>query len=192
MTPATGPPVAVLDANVLYPQWLRDVMLTLAAEGSFQPAWSRQIIDEMRRNVLRNHPEIDPDRFDAVTVGTLHRAFPDAWIEVPEDLIAQMDNAPDDRHVLAVAVRASAEVIVTENTADFTSSRFIGSDQISVQTPATFLSATLDDDEELMARVLGLLAADRRGVTTVSDVLDQLDRNQTLHRFVDLARTRLL
>lgn len=73
MTPTTGPPVAVLDANVLYPQWLRDVMLTLAAEGSFQPAWSRQIIDEMRRNVLRNHPEIDPDRFDAVTVGTLHR-----------------------------------------------------------------------------------------------------------------------
>ena len=72
---------------MLYPQWLRDVMLTLAAEGSFQPAWSRQIIDEMRRNVLRNHPEIDPDRFDTVTVGTLHRAFPDAWIEVPDDLI---------------------------------------------------------------------------------------------------------
>ena len=192
MTPTTGPPVAVLDANVLCPQWLRDVMLTLAAEGAFQPAWSRQIIDEMRRNVLRNHPEIDPDRFEAVTVGTLHRAFPDAWIEVPEDLIAQMDNAPGDRHVLAAAVRASAEVIVTENTADFTSSRFIGPERISVQTPATFLSAALDDDEELMARVLGLLAADRRGVTSMSDVLDQLDRNQTLHAFVDLARTRLV
>ena len=91
MTPTTGAPVAVLDANVLYPQWLRDVMLTLAAEGSFQPAWSRQIIDEMRRNVLRNHPEIDPDRFDAVTVGTLQRAFPDAWTEVPDDLIARVE-----------------------------------------------------------------------------------------------------
>jgi hypothetical protein len=33
----------------------------------------------------------------------------------------------------------------------------------------------------------------RRGVTSVSDVLDQLDRNQTLmHAFVDLARARLL
>jgi hypothetical protein len=139
----------------------------------------------------RNHPEIDPDRFEVVTVGTLHRVFPDAWIEVPDALIAQMDNAPGDRHVLAVAVQASAEVIVTENTADFTSSRFIGPEQISVQTPATFLSAALDD-EELMARVLGLLVADRRGVTSMSDVLDQLDRNQTLHAFVDLARTRLL
>lgn len=192
MTPTTGPPVAVLDANVLYPPWLRDVMLTLAAEGSFQPAWSRLIIDEMRRNVLRNHPEIDPDRFEAVTVGTLHRAFPDAWIEVPDDLIAQMDNAPSDRHVLATAVRASAEVIVTENIADFTSSRFVEPEQISVETPATFLSAALDDDEELMVRVLGLLAADRRGVTSISDVLDQLDRNQTLHTFVERARTRLL
>jgi len=192
VTPTSGLPVAVLDANVLYPQWLRDVMLTLAAEGSFQPAWSRQIIDEMRRNVLRNHPEIDPGHFDDVTVGTLQRAFPDAWIEVPSDLIAQMDNNPDDRHVLAVAVQTSAGVIVTQNTADFTSSRFIGSQQVAVETPATFLSAALDEDEELMARVLALLAANRRGVTTVSDVLDQLDRNQTLHGFVDLARTRLL
>jgi hypothetical protein len=34
----------VLDANVLYPQWLRDVMLTLAAMGYYDPAWSHQII----------------------------------------------------------------------------------------------------------------------------------------------------
>jgi predicted nucleic acid-binding protein len=182
----------VLDANVLYPQWLRDVMLTLAAEGSFRPVWSRQIIDEMRRNVLRNHPEIDPGHFDDVTVATLRQVFPDAWVEVPSDLIAQMDNSPDDRHVLALAVRASASVIVTENTADFTSSRFVESEQIRVETPATFLNAAIDEDENLMASVLGQLAADRRGVTTISDVLDQLDRNQTLRLFVDAARTRLL
>jgi hypothetical protein len=48
--------IAVLDANVLYPQWLRDVMLTLAAMGYYEPRWSSQIIDEMRRNVLADHP----------------------------------------------------------------------------------------------------------------------------------------
>ena len=192
MTPTTGAPVAVLDANVLYPQWLRDVMLTLAAEGSFQPAWSRQIIDEMRRNVLRNHPEIDPGHFDDVTVATLRLAFPDAWVEVPRNLIAQMDNSPEDRHVLALAVQADASVIITENTADFDASRFVESEQIRVETPAAFLDAAIDEDEGLMASVLGILAANRRGVTTISDVLDQLDRNQTLRAFVDLARTRLL
>jgi hypothetical protein len=50
--------VAVLDANVLYPQWLRDLMLTLAAIGYYEPRWSDRIIDEMRRNVLANHPDI--------------------------------------------------------------------------------------------------------------------------------------
>lgn len=192
MTRTAGPPVAVLDANVLYPQWLRDVMLTLAVEGSFKPVWSRRIIDEMRRNVLRNHPEIDPGNFDDVTVATLRLAFPDAWVEVPHNLIAQMDNSPEDRHVLALAVHADASVIVTENTADFDASRFVESDQIRVETPATFLNAAIDEDEDLMASVLGNLAADRRGVASISDVLDQLDRNQTLRPFVDLARTRLL
>jgi hypothetical protein len=52
--------VAVLDANVLYPQWLRDLMLTLAALGYYEPRWSDRIIDEMRRNVLADHPDIEP------------------------------------------------------------------------------------------------------------------------------------
>lgn len=68
--------VAVLDANVLYPQWLRDLMLTLAVLGYYEVRWSYRIVDEMRRNVLRDHPVIDPDRFDAVTIAALHRAFP--------------------------------------------------------------------------------------------------------------------
>lgn len=97
--------VAVLDANVLYPQWLRDMMLTLAAMGYYDPVWSWQIIDEMRRNVLADHPDIDPRRFEEATIGALRRAFPDAWVEVPDALIAEMDNAPGDRHVLAAAVR---------------------------------------------------------------------------------------
>ena len=69
--------IAVLDANVLYPQWLRDLMLTLAALGYYEPLWSDRIIEEMRRNVLADHPDIDPDRFDAVTINALRRAFPE-------------------------------------------------------------------------------------------------------------------
>lgn len=51
---------AALDANVLYPQWPRDVMLTLAAMGYYDPVWSDQIVEEMRRNVLQDHPDINP------------------------------------------------------------------------------------------------------------------------------------
>ncbi len=110
--------IAVLDANVLYPQWLRDVMLTLAAMGYDEPCWSNQIIDEMRRNVLADHPSIDPRRFDDTTIAALHGAFPQAWVELPDDLIATMDNEPGDRHVLATAVTAEAHLVVTANITD--------------------------------------------------------------------------
>ena len=66
--------IAVLDANVLYPQWLRDMMLTLAAMGYYEPRWSSQIIDEMRRNVLADHPNIDARRFEDTTIAAAHPA----------------------------------------------------------------------------------------------------------------------
>ena len=162
MTRPAGVLVAVLDANVLYPQWLRDVLLTLAAMGSYDPVWSEQIIDEMRRNVLHGHPEIDPEHFDAATIAELRRAFQDAWIEVPADLIAQMDNDPGDRHVLATALSADAQAIVTENTRDFISSRFVEPGQIRIETPGEFLIASMEEDESEVATVLAHLATNRR------------------------------
>ena len=100
--------IAVLDANVMYPQWLRDVLLTVAAMGYYEPRWSPQIIDEMRRNVLADHPSIDAGRFDDTTITALHNAFPDAWVEPLDNLIATMDNEPGDRHVLAAAIATNA------------------------------------------------------------------------------------
>jgi predicted nucleic acid-binding protein len=145
VSPASEGLVAVLDANVLYPQWLRDVLLTLAALGYYDPVWSSEIVDEMRRNVLEDHPDIDPQHFDDTTVAALHRAFPAAWVDVPGELIADMDNTPDDRHVLATAVAAGAHVVVTANTAHFRSPRFVDSGQVRVQAPAAFLAAVLDE-----------------------------------------------
>jgi predicted nucleic acid-binding protein len=192
VTRPAGALVAVLDANVLYPQWLRDVLLTLAAMGYYDPVWSQQIIDEMRRNVLHDHPDIDPQHFDTVTIAALRRAFPEAWTDVPATLIAQMDNSPGDRHVLATAVAAAAQLIVTANTADFRSRRFVESGQIRIEDPAEFLTAALEEHEDVMAAVLEHLAANRRGVESVTDVLDELARNDTLQPFVERARTRLL
>ena len=54
-------------------------------------------------------------RFEAA----LKEAFPNAMVEVPEDLIEQMTNDPGDRHVVAAAVIAKAQVIVTSNLRDF-------------------------------------------------------------------------
>jgi len=184
--------VAVLDANVLYPQWLRDLMLTLAALGYYQPRWSDRIVDEMRRNVLADHPDIDPDRFDAVTIAALRRAFPNAWIRVEDDLVERMDNAAEDRHVLAAAVVGDGDLIVTGNVDDFTGSRYVASGEVGIESPVTFLTTVLDDHPDILADALLHLATNRRGVTTVDDVLATLEHNQSLRPFVVEARRRLL
>ncbi|MDI3317774.1 MAG: hypothetical protein QJR14_09195 [Bacillota bacterium] len=45
------PFVAFLDANVLYPAVLRDVLLSLAEAGVCQIRWSPDVLDEMERHV---------------------------------------------------------------------------------------------------------------------------------------------
>lgn len=42
----------VLDACVLYPMNLRDVLLQAAAEGLYQVYWSQEILDEATRNLI--------------------------------------------------------------------------------------------------------------------------------------------
>jgi len=184
--------IAVLDANVMYPQWLRDVLLTLAAMGYYEPRWSPQIIDEMRRNVLADHPSIDAGQFDDTTISALHVAFPDALADPPDALIATMDNATDDRHVLATAIAAEAHLVVTSKVNDFASPRYVASGQVAIATPTEFLLTVLEDHPDLMATVLLHLASRRRGVATIADVLDQLARNHALQTFVSRARDQLL
>jgi hypothetical protein len=43
--------VALLDANVLWSAAVRDALLLAAERGLFRPVWSRQILEEMARNL---------------------------------------------------------------------------------------------------------------------------------------------
>ena len=49
-------PVALLDANVLYPARLRDLPIRLAITGLYHARWSEQILDECFDNLLENRP----------------------------------------------------------------------------------------------------------------------------------------
>ena len=129
--------VALLDANALYPAYLRDALLRLAEAEIYQVRWSHQILDEMARNVLENHPDLPEERIERL-VRTMERAFPAAMVTGHESLIPSMTNDPKDRHVMAAAVRGGADVIVTSNVRDFPSEACEPYD-VDVQTPDEFL-----------------------------------------------------
>ena len=65
---AARPERAFLDANVILGQQTTDVLLSLAAEGVYEPRWTEQVIDEMRRNrppgALRGRTSIAASRID--------------------------------------------------------------------------------------------------------------------------------
>lgn len=109
---------ALLDANVLYPAYLRDLLLRIAEKGFYQPRWTDQILHEASSNIKKRQPEDRHDRVDRM-MARLSAAFPEACVTGHEDLIPAMINHPKDRHVLAAAVKDNVDVIVTDNKHDF-------------------------------------------------------------------------
>jgi hypothetical protein len=102
--------IVVLDACVLYPPSLRDLLLTLAALDAFDVRRSDEILDEVTRNVLADHPDIDKSRFVAHTIGAMRRAFPEARVQAPAELVEKLDNDPKDRHIGATALAAGSTI----------------------------------------------------------------------------------
>jgi predicted nucleic acid-binding protein len=110
--------VVVLDANVLYPFRVRDALLRFAEAGLFRARWSPTIIDEWKDNLLERKPELRASIESQIAA--MHQAFPESCVDGSDGLIGSLDLPdPDDRHVLATAIRTDAEHIVTENLRDF-------------------------------------------------------------------------
>lgn len=128
---------ALLDANILYPAYLRDALLRLAEAGVYQVRWTDQILYEMSRNAKKKVPEERHDRIDRI-VAKMNQAFPEARVTGYEDLIQSMTNHPKDRHVLAAAVTAGADLIVTSNVKHFPRSA-CEAYNMDVQLPDDFL-----------------------------------------------------
>jgi predicted nucleic acid-binding protein len=161
--------VALVDANVLWSAALRDTLVRAALADLYRPAWSEEILDELLRNLKRQLPDLDPSKLDR-TVQLLRDWLPDALVDGYQALIPTMTNHPKDRHVLAAAVHAGAEVIVTFNLRDFPAAA-CEPYNVEAQHPDEFLRHLWDLEPESMARVLHEQAADLgRPPRTAQDV----------------------
>ena len=164
---------ALLDTCVLYPAYLCDTLLRLAEAEAYRPLWSADILIELKRNVVE--AGIPADRVDR-RIAQMSHSFPDAMVTGYDSLIDGMTNDPKDRHVLAAAVRANAEVIVTFNVRDFPEPALKPYDILAVH-PDDFLLDQLDLYPGLTVEVLEQQAASyRREPTTIAGLLPLLER----------------
>lgn len=109
----------VYDANVLYPNTLRDLLIRIAQSGAVQAKWTNAILDEMAAALRRNRPDIPTEKVQRLRE-LMNRAVRDCLVSGYEPLIEGLKLPdPDDRHVLAAAIKAGAQVIVIRNLRDF-------------------------------------------------------------------------
>lgn len=106
----------LLDACVLIPIHLADLLLRLGETDLYRPLWSAEVLDEVERNLPKMGvpPHLARKRIDA-----MRSWFPEAEVSGYEHLLPIMTNHPKDRHVLAAATHAKAKVITTSNLKDF-------------------------------------------------------------------------
>jgi predicted nucleic acid-binding protein len=175
------PFAAFLDTCVLYPAYLCDSLLRLAEANTFRPLWSADVLTELHRNVAaRGIPAERVDRrLRAMTSSfpdAMVSGFPDAMVSGYESLIDGMTNDEKDRHVLAAAVRANAEVLVTFNLRDFPEVALKPFDITAVH-PDEFLLDQLDLYPGTTVQALARQAAShRREPRTVPGLLTMLER----------------
>ncbi len=116
---AYRPPVAVLDACVLYPFHTRNLLVQFAVDRLVDVRWTDRIHDEWMRNLAANAPGVSMGRLER-TRDLMKAALPMADVRGYEPLIPGIVLPdPDDRHVVAAAVAGGASVVVTWNTSDF-------------------------------------------------------------------------
>ncbi len=112
------PVKAVLDACVLFPTVLREILFAVAKRGLFIPLWSDRILEEWTRATAKLGPLA---QLQAQGEAALARAsFPKAMIRARPEIEARLLLPdPNDRHVLATAIAGHADAIITFNAQDF-------------------------------------------------------------------------
>lgn len=135
--------IVVYDSCVLYPAPLRDLLMRLALTDLYQAKWTNDIHREWISSLLKNRPDLTEERLEQ-TRSKMDLHVRDCLVEGYEELIESL-NLPDpnDRHVLAAAIRSSAQTIVTYNLSDFPS-QALSRYEVDAQHPDEFLRHLLD------------------------------------------------
>jgi predicted nucleic acid-binding protein len=137
------PMTVILDACVLYSSTLRNLLMYLATTDLLWARWTHRIHEEWMENVQRRYPDMTRDKVERIR-DLMDTHAPDPIVTGYEDLVAGLSLPdPDDRHVLAAAIRAAADAIVTFDLAHFPA-EILGKSDVEALHPDDFLERLID------------------------------------------------
>jgi len=181
---------AFFDANVFYPAALRDCLMRLAQNAMFRARWTNRVHEEWTSALLRNRHDLDRGQLER-TRKLMDNAIRNCLVGGYEDLIPTLTLPdPDDRHILAAAIRCRADVIGTSNLQDFPDSE-LSKYKIRAQHPDEFILG-------LMGRDLGLVvktareqrASLKRPPKTANEFLESLERDGLVRVSAELGKRK--
>jgi predicted nucleic acid-binding protein len=170
--------IVVYDANVLYPNTLRDLLIRIAQQPHLvQAKWTGKILDEMLSALRRNRPDVGEEKAERLRE-RMNAAVRDCLVEGYEPLIEVLELPdPDDRHVLAAAIKVNAQLIVTRNQKHFPP-KVLAEWGVRPKAPDDFVRDVLDlDPQAVWACVQQIVDSRKRHPVTIDDVLGQLERD---------------
>lgn len=150
----------IYDANVLYPNTLRDLLIRIAQQPHLvQAKWTGQIIDEMLTVLQRNRPDITEEKAARLRE-LINGGVRDCLVTGYQPLIEAVDLPdPDDRHVLAAAIKVNEW-------------------DIRPKSPDNFVRDVMDfDPQAVWACVQQIVDSRTKRPVTVDDVLGELQRD---------------
>ena len=170
------PFIVVYDANALYGNAQRDLLIRIAQSGLVQAKWTDQILDEMLRNLGQNRPDIPADRLSRLRERMI-AAIRDCLVTDYEQLIDALKLPDlDDRHVLAAAIKCTAQVIVTTNLKHFPVEE-LQVWGIEAKSPDDFILDQIYIDARIVYSCVREIANSRKNPPdTVDGVLEELER----------------
>ena len=171
----------LIDACVLYPTVMREVILGAAKLGLFEPRWSDRILEEWARATVKLGPEAEVFargeiailgvQFPRAIVPVHHRQMPRLWL--PD---------ADDIHVLAAAVSGSCDGILTMNAKDFPRDT-LSEEGLARYDPDGFCCRMFDESPDGMRGVAETILAAAREMSGVDWTMRNLMKKARLPRF---------
>lgn len=171
----------MLDACVLYPTVMREVLLGCAAKGLFEARWSPRILEEWARAAAKLGAA--EEVWARGEIATLAAKFPQASVHYDPAQEAQFWLPdPADIHVLTAAAVGSCDGILTMNAKDFPKN-ILGDEALLRWDPDGFALLLLADAPDQVRSVANAVLAEANRLSDQPWTMRALMKKARMPRF---------